>query len=60
MLRDRYQNKKSTSGCFLLNGGNSEACLARSRLMGLRLTPFMTMSYRHQASALSSLAPNSM
>ena len=60
MLRDRYQNKKSTSGCFLLNGGNSEACLARSRLMGLRLTPFMTMSYRHQASALSSLAPNSI
>ena len=43
----------------MLNGGNDEACLARSRLTGLRVTPFMTLSYRRQASALSSLAPNS-
>lgn len=48
MLRDMCQNQKAPPGAFLLNGGNNEACLARSRLTGLRLTPFMTLSYRHQ------------
>lgn len=57
-IKKYKNNKKAPKGANFKNGGNDEACLARSRLTGLRLPPFMTLSYRRQASALSSLAPN--